>query len=164
MTKIMQGAAEDSNAVELTEFKPEEWKKDVLTGRIIVVALDGSHHSSKAFYWSINNLIKTSNGVENKLALISCTSNDVSEGARSRAEALLRSHMSLVKEAGLVLPIRAFLVKGDPREAICDMVDKLQADVLVVGTRGLTNFKRVVMGSVSEYLTKNANCSVLVAK
>ncbi|KAE8801369.1 hypothetical protein D1007_23066 [Hordeum vulgare] len=53
---------------------------------------------------------------------------------------------------------------GDARSVICDMVDKLGADVLVMGSHGYGFFKRALLGSVSDYCVSNANCPVLIVK
>jgi nucleotide-binding universal stress UspA family protein len=43
-------------------------------------------------------------------------------------------------------------------------VDKLGADVLVMGSHGYGLFKRALLGSVSDYCVRNANCPVLIVK
>ncbi|KAJ7561198.1 hypothetical protein O6H91_03G018100 [Diphasiastrum complanatum] len=53
---------------------------------------------------------------------------------------------------------------GDAREAICETVEKLHADVLVMGSHGYGAVKRVFLGSVSDYCVHNAKCSVLIVK
>eukprot|EP01103_Thecamoeba_quadrilineata_P008081 TRINITY_DN17869_c0_g1_i1.p1 TRINITY_DN17869_c0_g1~~TRINITY_DN17869_c0_g1_i1.p1 ORF type:complete len:157 (-),score=21.52 TRINITY_DN17869_c0_g1_i1:70-504(-) len=52
----------------------------------------------------------------------------------------------------------------DPRDEICEQAKKLEADVLVVGSRGLGMLKRLIMGSVSDYCVKNSPCAVFIAK
>ncbi|KAI8607121.1 hypothetical protein BC830DRAFT_1175670, partial [Chytriomyces sp. MP71] len=112
------GLNEKDSCFELTEgkFNADDWKKDILSGRVIVVAVDGSPASDGAFSWTLTNLIKHSKGINNKLALVHCISPDVTEGDRATAEALLQQHVDLAKQANIGdFPLRAFLIKGDVR-------------------------------------------------
>ncbi|MDJ0796004.1 MAG: universal stress protein [Calothrix sp. MO_167.B12] len=56
------------------------------------------------------------------------------------------------------------LVTGDPAEEIIRIANIYQADLIVIGSRGLTGMKRIVQGSVSSQVVEDAHCSVLVVK
>ncbi|KAK9293094.1 hypothetical protein L1049_021079 [Liquidambar formosana] len=53
---------------------------------------------------------------------------------------------------------------GDPRDVICEAVDKLGADVLVMGSHGYGMIKRAFLGSVSNHCAQNVKCPVLIVK
>ncbi|PON89489.1 Universal stress protein [Trema orientale] len=53
---------------------------------------------------------------------------------------------------------------GDPRDVICQMVEKLGADVLVMGSHGYGLLKRAFLGSVSNHCAQNVKCPVLIVK
>jgi nucleotide-binding universal stress UspA family protein len=48
--------------------------------------------------------------------------------------------------------------------AICDAAADLGADMIVMGTRGLSGLKHVLLGSVAERTVRNATCPVLTVK
>lgn len=56
------------------------------------------------------------------------------------------------------------LVIGDPADEIIRLANIYKADLVVIGSRGLTGMKRIVQGSVSTQVMEEANCSVLVVK
>jgi nucleotide-binding universal stress UspA family protein len=56
------------------------------------------------------------------------------------------------------------LVSGDPADEIVRLANIYKADLVLIGSRGLTGIKRIVLGSVSTQVMEEANCSVLVVK
>lgn len=56
------------------------------------------------------------------------------------------------------------IVTGDPAVEIVRLAHIHQADLIVIGNRGLTGLKRILEGSVSSQVVADAPCSVLVIK
>lgn len=53
---------------------------------------------------------------------------------------------------------------GGPREEILNLAEKYQVDFLVLGSRGLSPMKRLLLGSISNYVVNHAHCNVIVVK
>jgi nucleotide-binding universal stress UspA family protein len=56
------------------------------------------------------------------------------------------------------------IVTGDPAEEIIRLANIYNADLIIIGSRGLTGMQRILMGSVSSQIVADAPCSVLVVK
>ncbi|MBD0347203.1 MAG: universal stress protein [Coleofasciculus sp. Co-bin14] len=56
------------------------------------------------------------------------------------------------------------IVVGDPAAEIVRLAHIHQANLIVIGNRGLTGLKRILEGSVSSQVVTDAPCSVLVVK
>lgn len=53
---------------------------------------------------------------------------------------------------------------GNPAEEILDVAETLGADLIFIGSHGRTGFKRLVLGSVSERVVREAKCPVMVVR
>ncbi len=56
------------------------------------------------------------------------------------------------------------IVTGDPAQEIIRLTNIYHADLIIIGSRGLTGVKRILQGSVSSQVVEDAPCSVLVVK
>lgn len=56
------------------------------------------------------------------------------------------------------------IVRGEPAEEIVRLANIHHADLIVIGSRGLTGVTRILQGSVSSQVVEEASCSVLVVK
>ncbi len=76
------------------------------------------------------------------------------------AESVLADHTSRARAAGV--DVHEHAKRGDPAEAICEVAAEVQADLIVVGNKGMIGMRRV-LGSVPNSVAHHAPCSVLIA-
>jgi nucleotide-binding universal stress UspA family protein len=60
--------------------------------------------------------------------------------------------------------VESHLRDGAPDVAIDELAQKLGTDLIVIGTRGHTGLKHVLLGSVAERTLRHAPCPVLTVK
>ncbi|PET52319.1 universal stress protein UspA [Bacillus sp. AFS029533] len=53
---------------------------------------------------------------------------------------------------------------GDPAEMICKKAKEGDYDLIVMGSRGLSLFSELLLGSVSHKVVQHANCAVMIVK
>ncbi len=53
---------------------------------------------------------------------------------------------------------------GDPAEMICKKAKEGDYDIIVMGSRGLSLFSELLLGSVSHKVVQHANCAVMIVK
>ena len=63
--------------------------------------------------------------------------------------------------SGEAFPVETMLEVGVPGRGLVDMAQRAGADVLVIGTRGLSGLKHLLLGSTAEYVVRRAECPVL---
>jgi nucleotide-binding universal stress UspA family protein len=73
--------------------------------------------------------------------------------ARAEAEARARG-----------VPCRTVIRQGPVADEIVKVVSEERADLVVVGSRGLTGIRRLLLGSISNEVAVKAPCPVLVVK
>jgi nucleotide-binding universal stress UspA family protein len=55
-------------------------------------------------------------------------------------------------------------IEGDPGDAIIERANTLDVETIIMGSRGRTGLRRLVLGSVAEKVIRGSHCSVLVAR
>lgn len=86
----------------------------------------------------------------------------VQQGQRDRAQCLVDVVADGVRRAGL--EVTAIVRLGDADHEIIRAAEELDADLIVVGTRGRTGLESFVLGSVARNVAQHARCPVLVAR
>ena len=82
----------------------------------------------------------------------------VRDGRQAAAQALV------VRGRPTGINVRFMVWTGDPGESIVSAAEAEAADLIVVGTHGRGTIGRLLIGSVSEHVVRNAPCPVLVAR
>jgi nucleotide-binding universal stress UspA family protein len=81
---------------------------------------------------------------------------------RDAVEATLARSAAVFAEAGVEVDL--YPQRGDPADAILDVAEERNADLIVVGNRGRTGAKRFLLGSVPNRISHHAPCAVLIIR
>jgi nucleotide-binding universal stress UspA family protein len=81
---------------------------------------------------------------------------------REDVDATLEAAASLARDAGV--NARTYARQGDPADAILDVAEEREADLIVVGNKGMTGARRFLLGSVPNKISHHAPCSVLIIR
>lgn len=86
-------------------------------------------------------------------------SSDLYENVRLAATEQLQKVCDRVRSAGIETTMH--LSQAVPSAAIVEAARHLESDLIIIGTRGLTGLKHVMLGSVAERTVRTAPCPVL---
>ena len=65
---------------------------------------------------------------------------------------------------GGVEDVQTHAREGDPADAILDVAEEINADLIVVGNKGMTGARRFLLGSVPNKVSHHAPCSVIIIR
>ncbi len=60
--------------------------------------------------------------------------------------------------------LKPLLVQGEPKDTVCQVAIDEQADLLIMGARGLSRLESILSNSVSQYVFQLASCPMLLVK
>jgi nucleotide-binding universal stress UspA family protein len=81
---------------------------------------------------------------------------------REDVDATLEAAATLARGAGVEVDV--YPRQGDPADAILDVAEERDADLIIVGNKGMTGAKRFLLGSVPNKVSHHAPCSVLIIR
>ncbi|KAJ3415905.1 hypothetical protein HDV05_003746 [Chytridiales sp. JEL 0842] len=171
----------DATQTSISEVIHHDDHNDRQINRVIVVAADPSEHAEYAMTWALDNFI---NPAHDLLVLINVRPYvstpgpygalymdfsefivSAEEAAREEAHILLQDLARIAKRKHSGLAIKAIAIRGDARDEIVRKINELEADALIMGSRGLGPISRTLLGSISDYCVHNVtSCPVIIVK
>jgi len=83
-------------------------------------------------------------------------------GPREEVNFVLEGAAAIAAEYGVTVVPHP--LDGDPADAILTVSDEVDADLIVVGNKGMTGARRFLLGSVPNKVSHHAPCSVFIAR
>src|ERR1700722_12994212 len=141
----------------------------------IVVGTDGSDTAAQA----VRQAVDLAQSVGAKLELVSAYEPVPSQRLREErreapediqwainpredVDATLEAAATIARDAGVTVAV--YPRQGDPADAILDVAEERDADLIIVGNKGMTGAKRFLLGSVPNKVSHHAPCSVLIIR
>ena len=121
----------------------------------VVFATDGSEQSVKAAVFAARTL----DLADAKVRVLACAP-DASAETKAGQCASTTAHALEQEGLAAICATRT----GNPAAEIVAGADDCSADLVVMGSRGLTGLKTVLLGSVSRAVSENAGCPVLIVR
>ncbi|WEV71498.1 universal stress protein [Lactobacillus sp. ESL0785] len=137
----------------------------------IQVAVDGSKEADLAFTKAIAAAKHNDATLEilhvidtRSFQNVSSFDSEMVEQVSNDAKEKMEDYYNQAKQAGLT-NVHYSIEFGSPKAIIAhDFPKKHQIDLIVVGATGLNAVERILIGSVTEYVTRTANCDILVCR
>jgi nucleotide-binding universal stress UspA family protein len=134
----------------------------------ILVAVDGSESAKKAFEKSIylaqncDSKLDVVHVVQCELGGDSATTFELIDELKTKAEKMLDEYK--IQAAKNRVPIEITVTQGDPAQVIIDLAKTKRYDLIIMGTRGQSALKELLIGSVSQKVMHHASCPVMVVR
>lgn len=97
----------------------------------------------------------------NKLAINAYLSGNVLLEIGKAGERILNTALEVFPESMKVVKVYR---TGDPADTITEYAKEIDADLIIMGSRGLGLVRGVLLGSVSKYVLEHTKCPVLIVK
>jgi nucleotide-binding universal stress UspA family protein len=83
-------------------------------------------------------------------------------GPREDVNRVLDGAATTAKQEGI--EVRTHPMEGNPSDAILAVAEETNADLIVVGNKGMTGARRFLLGSVPNNVSHHAPCSVIIVR
>jgi nucleotide-binding universal stress UspA family protein len=139
--------------------------------RSLLVAVDGSEFSDKAVRYAC--AMGPSLGAEVVLLhvvpmLVSATPyhDTVSDQPFLALQKVGEDILAKAKEIAVALKceVTELISHGDPANKIVDIATERNADLIIMGSRGVSGIKRLFVGSISDKVMNQAPCPVMIVR
>jgi nucleotide-binding universal stress UspA family protein len=135
--------------------------------QVIVVGTDGSARAAVAVHKALELAQLTGATVHAVNAMhVSTVFEDphsaqlVMDEMRNHANGIGEQVLEDARRHGVTVEFHS--ATGEPAEALVELAERLNADLVVVGNRGMSGMKRFVLGSVPNRVSHRCPCSVLI--
>lgn len=131
--------------------------------RKILVPVDGSEYADKA----AEKAAELAKAYGARVTLINVTQPFSMLLGFKTSEEMLEEAKETAKKSSAALKgvkVEARGAVGDPAEEIVKLAEEEKFDLIVMGSKGLTESKRFLVGSVTQKVVEHSPCSVLVVK
>jgi nucleotide-binding universal stress UspA family protein len=138
----------------------------------IVVGVDGSETAELAVRWAAAEADRRGASLELVAAWEVPTSNygfglapiteDVVKGLMKAAEENIGNALDVVRAEAESIEVITTVMEGQAARVLLDV--SRDADLLVVGSRGLGGFRELLLGSVSQQCAHHATCPVVIVR
>ena len=148
----------------------------MVTYKKIVVPTDGSENAKRALEHAIAvadrneaeliivhvaNIVSAISNFDQTPISGGYVSEQIGEDMEETGKEILND---VVKDIPAGVSVKSVFEVGSPGPALLAVAKKYDADLIVMGSRGLGPLKGLFMGSVSSYVTSHSTCPVLVVK
>jgi nucleotide-binding universal stress UspA family protein len=133
----------------------------------LVAGEDGSADAEAAVaalaarVWADGTTVQLVTAVDQVMAMTALASSAAAK-ARDWIQRVNERSAAMLRAAGL--SVSTLVADGDPRRILVDEAERLKADAIFIGARGLRGIERIVLGSVSTAVATRARCSVEVVR
>jgi nucleotide-binding universal stress UspA family protein len=87
---------------------------------------------------------------------------NLTEEARNSATGCLEQAAAQLRADGLA--VETHCMGGDPASALIDVAEATDADLIVVGSKGMHGGRRLMLGNVPNKVSHHAPCSVMIVR